>query len=286
MDPVRRVDEQFLAEFSDVLAWAAQHGITSHTRFHIYKRNIEWLRTLDDEDERRRVQAQLESENRLTEMLSTMTESIELVETIPVLRRLDVVIPKELLKRAFSGPVDMSREDHTSNKARNAMFELKVAAMAAQRGIKPILSETNPDVSFEFEDRWVKIECKRVLTAERIIDRLKEGAKQLEKSVQHTASDIGIVAISLSKLVNPGNLFLVSSSPQNELFQQLRDAMKANQEQLAGMYRPWVSGFIFYLSSVSHVPGRGNAPINSGIVFPLDLSEQEFLRRLASALYV
>ena len=286
MDHVRRLDDQFLADLGDILAWAANCGITSHTRFHIYRSNIEWLRTHDGEDERPRIYAQLASEGRLTEILSTMTESIELVETIPALRRLDVVIPKELLRRAFSGPVDMSREDHTSNEARNAMFELSMAAMAARHGLKPTLSNTNPDVSFEFEGRWVKLECKRVLSVNRIMERLREGSKQLGKSMQRAISDVGIVAISLSKLVNPGDRFLVSDSPHDDLSKQLHNVLKANEQQLAKMHRPWISAFVFYVSSASYMPGMGYTPTNSGTVFPLDLADQIFLSRLAGALYV
>jgi hypothetical protein len=47
------------------------------------------------------------------------------------------------------------------------------------------------------------------------------------------------------------------------------------------MYRPSVSGFVFYLSSASYVPGMGYTPTNSGGVFPLDLTEQALLSRLA-----
>ena len=286
VDPVRRLDDQFLAELDDILAWAATCGITSHTRFHVYRSNFEWLRAHDGEHERARIYAQLAREGRLTEILSTMTESIELVETIPALRRRDVLIPRQLLRRAFSGPTDMSLEDHTSNAARNAMFELSVAAIAARQGLAPTLSDTNPDVSFEFETRRVKIECKRVMSVNRIMERLREGSKQLEKSVHPTVSDIGIVAISLSKLINRGDRFLVSDSPHNNLSEQLHDLLKANEQLLGMMHQPWVSGFIFYVSSASYVPEIGYTPTNSATIFPLNLDEQAFLHRLASTLYV
>lgn len=138
VDPVRGIDDQFLAEFDDVLSWAAYRGITSHTRFHFYRKNIEWLRAHDGKEERPRVHAQLASEERLTEILSTMTESVELVETIPALRRLDRVIPKQLPQTAFSGPADMSREDDASNGARNAMFEYAHFLGASTSPKKPL----------------------------------------------------------------------------------------------------------------------------------------------------
>jgi hypothetical protein len=122
VDPVRPLDEKFVSEFDGILTWAARYGIKRLTRFHHYRRNIDWLLANDDEADRPRIYAELFREGRLTEILSTMAETIELVEVIPTLLQHDVEVPVELLSRAFSGPVDMFREDASSNKARNATF--------------------------------------------------------------------------------------------------------------------------------------------------------------------
>jgi hypothetical protein len=286
VDAVRRLDDHFVSELGDILAWAVQRGITCHSRFHVYKDNIEWLRAHDRPDKETRIYSQLSREGRLTEMVSTMLDSIELVETIPTIRAHNVDIPKELLQRVFSGPADAFREDSTSNKARNAMFELNMGAMAARSGLHPTLSVTNPDISFEFEGRCVKMECKRILSGSRITERLKEGIKQLEKSVQSADSDVGIVAISLSKLLNPGDRFLVSDSPHEELSQRLRAWLKANEQRFGRMYQPSVMSFLFHLSSAAHVPSVGQTLVNSGTIFPLNTDEQPFLKRLAAALAI
>jgi hypothetical protein len=177
MDTARRVDEHFLADLDEILAWAAERGIKRRTRFHIYRDNITWLRAHDDEPDRPRIYAQLSGEGRLTEMLSTMAESIELAEVIPTLRQHGVNIPEELLRRVFSGPADTFQEDATSNQARNAVFELSMGAMAARQGLKPTLSMDKPDVAFGFEGRSIKMECKRVLSENKIVERLGEGIK-------------------------------------------------------------------------------------------------------------
>ena len=83
VDSVRPIDEQFVSELDVILAWAAQNGVERFTRFHLYRRNIDWLRANDDEADRPRIYAQLSREGRLTEILSTMAETIELVEVIP-----------------------------------------------------------------------------------------------------------------------------------------------------------------------------------------------------------
>jgi hypothetical protein len=286
VETIRRLDERFLATLDDILSWANQLGVANYTRFHKYRDNIEWLRGHDKPEDRAQLLAQLESDGRLTEILSTMSESIELVETIPSLRQNQVDIPREILRRAFSGPVDASLEDHTSNEARNAMFELTMGAMAAREGLQPKLSVGNPDVSFEFENHCIKMECKRVLSETKIDERIKEGAKQLGKSVQPDTTDVGLVAISLSKLLNPGDRILVSEDPHAAISQQTDTALRANENRLGMMRRPSIAGILFFMSTAVYVPGRGYSSQNSGTVFPLNLKEQLFLRRLAHSLRV
>jgi hypothetical protein len=286
MEQLRRVDGQFLADLDEILAWAAERGITRRTRFHVYRDNIRWLREHDADEDRTAVYAQLERDGRLTEILSTMSESIELVETISALRQNEAEIPPEILCRAFSGPLDAFHEDCTSNQARNAMFELSMAAMAARQGLKPRLSIANPDVSFVFGARRVKLECKRVLSESKIMDRLSEGIKQLAKTIDADAREIGLVAISLSRILNPGDRFLVSESPYDALSTLVTDVLRANEQVLGRMLRPSVAGFLFYVSSVACVPGKGYSPIRSGTVFPLNVAETPFLRNLASTLRV
>lgn len=142
MISVQRLDDAFIAQLDEIDDWLEGLGIRQHNRFRGYRDNINWLRKHDAEEDGASVYQKLEAEGRLTEVLSTMTDSIEIVETIPVLRTDGVEIPVELLRTAFSGPVAAFVEDNTSNRARNAMFELSMAAMAARQGLRPILSTT------------------------------------------------------------------------------------------------------------------------------------------------
>ena len=126
----RRLDYQFVAELDRIAAWLVQQGIHRQNRFELYRRNIEWLQAHDSEPDRARVHADFEKRGRTTEVLSTFVETIEMVETIPTLIDAGIVVPVDLLKKAFSGPLDTFREDAGSNQARNAMFELTMGAMA------------------------------------------------------------------------------------------------------------------------------------------------------------
>jgi hypothetical protein len=286
MPTFRRLDDEFVAELGEIDRWLDFQGIKQHNRFRAYEKNIAWLRKHDTEDERGQVYQQLASEGRLTEVLSTMVDSIEIVETIPVLRDCHVEIPMDLLRTAFSGPADALRENFMSNKARNAMFELNMAAMVARHGLKPALSTANPDISFEFNKRHIKIECKRAMTESGVFELIRKGIGQLKKSVDHGTSDLGIVAISLSRLLNSGDMVIVTSDPHGMLTDCLRSFLKQAEHRLGGMAKPWVMGLLFYLSSPVYVPGVGYSRGKHGTVFPLDRNQQPFLQTLAHAMQI
>jgi hypothetical protein len=283
----RRLDDQFLAELDRIAAWLVQQGIRQANRFRLYRQNIEWLRAHDLEQDRARVYAELEGQGRLTEVLSTFVESIEIVETIPALIDAGVVVPVDLLRKAFSGPADLFREDARSNQARNKMLELTMGAMAARRGLAPVLSTSNPDVAFQFENRRVCLECKRVISESKVLERIGEGIEQLTKSARSGTDDVGIVAISLAKLFNPGDRVAVvpeGTHPHDVLSQELHQLLRRAEPVLARLARPSVAAILFYLSSPCYVPGAGYTRATCGTVFPMNLDEQTFLRRLASNL--
>jgi hypothetical protein len=283
----RRLDDQFVAELDRIAAWLVQQGVRRQNRFQLYRQNIAWLRAHDLESERAQVYADFEKRGRITEVLSTFVETIEMVETISTLLDAGVVVPAELLKRAFSGPVDTFRENACSNLARNAMFELTMGAMAARRELNPILSTHNPDVQFEFENRRVSLECKRVISESKVFERIEEGTEQLAKSVRSGTDDIGIVAISLAKLFNPGDRIAVVPEgvhPHDLLSQEIQQMLRRAEPALARLMRPSVTAILFYLSSACYVPGVGYTRASCGTVFPMNLDEQIFLRRLASNL--
>jgi hypothetical protein len=283
----RRLDAQFVAELDRMAAWLVQQGVRRQNRFQLYRQNIAWLQAHDLEPDRPRVYAALEKRGRITEVLSTFVETMEMVETVSTLMDAGVVVPAELLKRAFSGPLDTFQENSRSNMARNAMFELTMGAMAARRKLNPILSTHNPDVQFEFENRRVSLECKRVIAEGKVLERIEEGIEQLEKSVRSGTDDVGIVAVSLARLFNPGDRIAAVPEgvhPHDLLSHELEQMLRRAEPVLARLVRPAVTAILFYLSSACYVPGVGYTRASCGTVFPMNLDEQTFLCGLASNL--
>jgi hypothetical protein len=285
--PQRRLDDQFMADLDRIADWLVQQGVRPKNRFQFYRQNIGWLRAHDSEPDRARVHADVQRRGKMTEVLSTYVEIIETVETIETLMAAQVAVPVELLRKAFSGPIDTFREDAGSNQARNAMFELTMGSMAARRGLNPVLSIANPDVQFDFENRRVCMECKRVISESKVIERIEEGIEQLAKSVRDGTDDVGIVAISLAKLFNPGDrvaIVPVGTHPHDLLSRQLHRILQNAEPVLEQLREPSVAAILFYLSSPCYVQGAGYTRASCGTVFPMNLDEQRFLSRLASNL--
>ncbi len=283
---IHRLDDHFLSELSSIDTWLSRLGIRKHNRFRRYQQNIEWLMRHDEPADRSRIYAELRSQGKLSEVLSSYVESIEIVETIPALRDNAIDIPIELLRKAFSGSADAMRETSRSNQARNAMFELNIAAMIARQGLDPALSNRNPDVSFNFANRAVHVECKRVISRGKLFERIEEGVRQLDKSVDVVKKEIGIVAVSLSKLVAPSDHIFTATNghPHDMVSRTLYLLLRQIEQPLGRLVRPHASAILFYAASPALVPSFGYTRASSSTLFPLDLADQAYLLKLANTL--
>jgi hypothetical protein len=94
------------------------------------------------------------------------------------------------------------------------------------------------------------------------------------------------VAVSVSKILDPGDRIVIGPDPQDALAQHLDAALRPNEQFFGSMAKPWAASILFFLSCAFGVPGLGYTPGKCGIIFPLNLSEQPFLFRLGKALKV
>ena len=73
------------------------------------------------------------------------------------------------------------------------------------------------------------MECKRVIPESKVLERIEEGIEQLTKSVRNGTDDVGIVAVSLAKLFNPGDRVAVvpeGTHPHDVLSQELAQLLR------------------------------------------------------------
>jgi hypothetical protein len=134
-----------------------------------------------------------------------LTEIAELGNIGSFLRACDPAGLQSKLRAILGGPDLPSDEDENSNYARNILFELNLGAKLWEGGVSPKLGD-RPDLTCELQGKKLLVECKRALTKRGAQQRLRKAWKDLSALVGHERPGTrGIVALSLSKLINPGD---------------------------------------------------------------------------------
>jgi len=122
----------------------------------------------------------------------------------------------EKLNKAVNGPIYSGEESPRSTAARNHLFEVIVTAKCHKPGsglVGNLTSDT--DSGFSFLQKKVWIECKRITSFSKIESNVRKACNQILASIKKKSGSghRGIVALDISKLINPGDELYVS---QNE----------------------------------------------------------------------
>jgi hypothetical protein len=114
-------------------------------------------------------------------------------------------ILKEKLSRALSGPISPAQENADNSGARNAMFELTLAADWKDLGLDVKLGE--PDIQITIGGTIFLVECKRPFSAGSTRRNIEEAAGQLKEALEapEHADSFGLVAVSLSRFFPLGD---------------------------------------------------------------------------------
>lgn len=147
--------------------------------------------------------------------LLALTESVEFGDIMGTLTDSDPLGLRAKLEVVLTGPPLPIDEDTSSgNKSRNALFELSLAAHLKRAGYEPELGE-HPDLRITVDGGVIGVECKRPFTESGVTRNLTRAEKQIIQKLKDPAKlppgARGIVAISLSKTINPGDLQTQSS---------------------------------------------------------------------------
>ena len=154
---------------------------------------------------------------------------IEATEFVDIFKGLcNYTVQTELqdkLREALKGPVHPGRETHASsaNKARNITFELNLASRLYRKGI-PVHFRPNPDLLCKVNQRSIYIQCKRPFSVNSILDNIAKAYRQLTRDL-NSSPDIsprGVIAISISRVLNPGDKIAVAET-EYDLNKQISD---------------------------------------------------------------
>lgn len=147
-----------------------------------------------------------EGDRRRPEFVNLLLEAHELLEIHKGLA--GVAVPDALLPRIrmlSHGPDSYADENPSSgNFGRNAGFELLVASLIAQAGL-PVKSAGTSDVSTDFGNRRLVIECKRPYTDSSAERNRDKALRQLKKKYSGIdgAHTRGIVALDMTRVLSP-----------------------------------------------------------------------------------
>jgi hypothetical protein len=165
--------------------------------------------------------------------LWSMTEAIELIEIHRNLRDYDARTLSQKLNLILKGPGVPLEEDSDSNLARNTTFELSLAAKLQRAGVFKGLLE-NPDIFCKVDELAVLVQCKRPLEEKTIKRNIERATMQLRRDLQIRGNEsaVGVIAISLSRVLSPRLGLLESSHTDN-----VRDVVRQRVDDLAQRYQ-------------------------------------------------
>jgi hypothetical protein len=152
-------------------------------------------------------------------LVNDLHESHELLEACDEFPDLTQAGLRDRLKKALNGPRELEKETPEKGEPRNFLFELVMASLLKRAGFAIDLDRTE-DVFFQLAGRPVFMECKRIHSLPRLEKRIEDATLQIRERCDgtHASEARGIIAIDVSRLLNPGDGFFEASTSQDLFF--------------------------------------------------------------------
>jgi hypothetical protein len=193
--------------------------------------------------------------------LNGFHESNEILEACGQFPDLSPPDLRDRLKRVLNGPEILADETAVSGGPRNYLFELVMASTLKAAGFEVRL-DGDEDVYFEISGVPCFMECKRVLSKRKLGERIGFAANQVQKRCDNAQDSgaRGIVAIDVSRLINPGT-HLFDCATLGDLSsaaeRKLESFRVENQSTLQAVHERCVLGVYVY----SRLPGAVREPV-------------------------
>jgi len=211
------------------------------------------------EIEQARVQNRSESLNTrpdVVDLVWAVVEGQEFSDIYKGISGYDEQTVKTLMQRAFKGPLNPGLETPNTNVGRNTVFELRLGASLRRAGACVKLGG-QADLLIDHAGAHVYIECKRPFYERNIRRRVIEARAQLQNRFRTDSHQlvVGLVAISVSRTVNPGsNMFIVDEAGA---LHELEDEVSRLHRQYSADYDqlvdPRLLGIVYHLFTPAYV---------------------------------
>ena len=241
--------EKILQDLEQFLQLCSSTGLRERTgRFTQYRREI--LALMDAM--RRSLSGQ--DEEQLDRYLVALVEGTEVSLMLPYLQQCERTAVYSKIKDCLKGPFKLNDENTTSNRPRNIQFELFLANILWQAGLKPVLGE-HPDLKCRVENKWFFFECKRLFSPspQMLRKRIREAADQIQENRKKASpGTLGIIAISLTRRLNSSQAaipILNEQQGREELARWLTDKAQEVRDAWEPLFDEKIVGILFYAAS-------------------------------------
>jgi hypothetical protein len=188
-----------------------------------------------------------------------LVDALDLRDVFCAFRDEDVSLIRPILAKAIKGAAIPPGESKNNALGRNTMFQLTLAAEWKLRGAVVQLGE--PDISIDCGGVTFKVECKRPWASHSVRPNMKGAAEQLSRhlSLPEGCSQFGVIAISVSRVLNSGTNLLIAES--SDSLHSLRTQTEAlYKSEAPRWHRSWFHDRIiavnFQASLVAVVNGK------------------------------
>lgn len=114
------------------------------------------------------------------------------------------------LQKFIGGPQSVTEERDSNGEARNIGFELLMAAHMVKSGLDIILDREG-DLTVSFDGKPIYIECKRIHSPKKLRKNINKAGEQLARRYNIEANAKGLIAISITKIINPDHKSLIAN---------------------------------------------------------------------------
>jgi hypothetical protein len=258
-----------LSSLDEIGQWLNGLGFTATDRVRTYSRNIRKMLEVQASGGMEELQATIPLD-KAREIFWSYVDADEFVRAVTALRNsLGDELAAAPIEKALNGPADLLLERAKNSDGRNFMFELIVGGRLAGAGFSPSFDK-GPDVQVEFAGLQVGIQCKRPFSTAGLERNIKKAIHQLEAG----QADFGLIAVSVSRLLNSGDPYDIPEVEHHDLGHAL---LQTQVHQVAEQTkRFWFgkldrAGILFYaFSPIRSRQAKGYFPQRYEAIFPLD----------------
>jgi hypothetical protein len=243
---------ELLANLEGIDRWLHQLGLDSkQDRVHFA---IDVLREAEHGFQEARAAGRAEKIGNIEEYMFGLCEALEIHDIYRAFRDEATDRLSSTLERALSGPHRPALENARNADGRNVGFELALAADLRLRGAAITLEE--PDLKIMIDNHHYLLACKRPLRQAGIPACIRGATRQLREHLNNGGEQVhGVVAISVSRILNPGTHFFIRHL--EVLGDRVQELLTENKIhcQRAAREVPAICAVLFHIATPGEIDG-------------------------------